>query len=158
TSNLDVNGLYVRLEALATMRRLDYRLGPAIRLVGHTPASTEFHPGDELGFYLYWQAESQPDKDWTVFVHILDASGQFITQRDVMPAEGEAPTSHWSPGGFVEDLHRIPLPPDMQPGEYHIVIGLYDWRTGERLPAYDQNGNEIPDAAIALEQTFTVTP
>jgi hypothetical protein len=158
TSDLDVNELYTRLEALAKMRRLDYRLGPAIGLMGYTPASTEFHPGDELRFYLYWQAESQPDKDWTVFVHILDASGQFVTQRDVMPAEGEAPTSHWSPGEFVEDLHRIPLPPDMQPGEYHILVGLYDWRSGERLPAYDEDGNEIPDAAIALEQTFTVTP
>jgi hypothetical protein len=157
TSNLDVDELYAHLEALAKMRRLDYRLGPAIGLVGHTVTSTEFHPGDELSFYLYWQAESQPDRDWTVFVHVLDASGQFITQWDVMPAEGEAPTSHWSPGEFVEDLHRIPLPPDMQPGEYHIVIGLYDWRTGERLPAYDQNGNKIPDAAIVLEQTFTVT-
>ena len=63
TSNLDVNELYARLEALATMRRVDYRLGPAIRLVGHTPASTEFHPGDELRFYLYWQAESQPERN-----------------------------------------------------------------------------------------------
>ena len=158
TSDLDVNELYVRLEALATMRCLDYCLGPAIRLVGYTLASTEFHPGDELSFYLYWQAESQPDKDWTVFAHVLDASGQFITQRDVMPAEGEAPTSHWSPGEFVEDLHRIPLPLDMQPGEYHIVIGLYDWRTGERLPVHTRNGDEIPNAAIALEQTFAVTP
>ena len=46
----------------------------------------------------------------------------------------------------------------MQPGEYHIVIGLYDWRTGERLPVHTRNGDEIPNAAIALEQTFAVTP
>jgi hypothetical protein len=32
------------------------------------------------------------------------------------------------------DLRRILLPPDLPPGEYHLVVGWYDWRTNTRLP------------------------
>jgi hypothetical protein len=38
----------------------------------------------------------------------------------------------------------------MPPGQYHLVIGLYDQATGERLPAYSADGEQYPDDAVPL--------
>jgi hypothetical protein len=32
------------------------------------------------------------------------------------------------------------LPSDLPEGEYVLTTGLYDWRTGERLPVIDASG------------------
>jgi hypothetical protein len=33
----------------------------------------------------------------------------------------------------LDDAHTIPLPPDLQPGTYRLLVGLYDPVTGARL-------------------------
>jgi len=156
TQDLDVDEFYARLETLSAMRLLDYRLGSTIRLVGYALASAEARPGAKIDLYLYWQADSRPDKDYTVFVHILDAMGGIAAQRDTMPSDGESATSRWKAGEFLQDHHRIALPADMPAGEYHVVVGLYDWRTGDRLPAYTFSGKELRDGIIPLDPPLMV--
>jgi hypothetical protein len=51
------------------------------------------------------------------------------------------------------ELH---IPHDAPPGEYTIMIGVYSWESGERLPVWDERGKREPADAIALS-TVTVT-
>jgi len=157
TTELDVAELYAQMEGLARMQFLDYRLGSAIRLVGYELATPNLDPGDELRLALHWQADARPEAEYTVFVHVLNDVGELVAQRDSMPQDDTLPTIHWPVGLLIDDVHLIPLPPDTPPGEYHVVIGMYTWQTGERLPVYRPNGEEIPNGAIMFDQTFEVS-
>jgi hypothetical protein len=105
---------------------------------------------------FHWQADAAPQEDYTVFVHVLNDSGEMTAQQDTMPGEGELPTSQWAAGPLIDDLHVVPLPPDLPAGEYQVAIGLYNWRTGERLPVRLPNGEEVPGGAIVLEPVLRV--
>jgi hypothetical protein len=58
-----------------------------------------------------------------------------VAQQDLQPLDGTAPTSTWLAGEFLTDAYRLTLPGDLRPGEYRVIAGLYDARTGQRLPA-----------------------
>ncbi len=157
TAELDVPALYSRLEGLAKMDLLDYRLGSPIRLVGYQLLNPEAARGENLHLVLHWQADAEPEQDYTVFVHILDDSGEIVAQRDSMPGDGTLPTTQWTAGPLIDDTHAVPLPLDMPAGEYRVVIGMYNWQTGERLPVLRPNGEEVPDGAIILDQILRVS-
>jgi hypothetical protein len=90
--------------------------------------------GGSLALLLDWEALGPADQDYSVFVHLADASGRVVAQTDGYPRGGERPSSTWAAGETIVDLRRIVLPPDLPPGEYHLVVGWYDWRTSTRLP------------------------
>jgi hypothetical protein len=77
-----------------------------------------------------------------VFVHLLDAGGRIAAQSDGPPGAGRAPTDGWSPGDVVDDRRELAAPA----GEYRVVVGLYDPRTGVRLPATTEAGQPLGDA------------
>jgi hypothetical protein len=47
---------------------------------------------------------------------------------------GRWPTSLWLPGVALDDQHTVPIPRDLPPGSYELLVGLYDPATGARLP------------------------
>lgn len=92
-------------------------------------------PGSSLPVALRWQARAPIDRDYVVFVHILGPTGQRVAQHDAAPAGGTRPTTTWSAGGApVVDLHWIDLPPNLPPGRYQVVVGLYLDQTRPALP------------------------
>ena len=74
---------------------------------------------------------------YTAFVHLLDPAGQLVAQSDRPPLDGFYPTDAWLPGYPVRDRYALALPPDLAPGTYRLVAGLYDPTTGQRLPVVD---------------------
>ena len=84
---------------------------------------------------LEWQALRKPDLDYTVFVHLADASDRTIAQHDGWPGAELRPTSGWAPGEKVPDYHALMLPKSIQPGEYEVRVGLY--RDSNRLALPD---------------------
>jgi hypothetical protein len=87
-----------------------------------------------LAITLHWRGLKPIGADYTVFVHLLDANDQVITQHDSQPQGGAYPTSVWDVGEVVEDTHLLSLPADLAPPPYRLRIGLYLLETGERLP------------------------
>jgi hypothetical protein len=120
-------------------------LGGAARLVGYDvgPAA----PRKPLNITLHWQAIGRLDRAYTVFTHVLNASGQVVAQRDSPPAGGLAPTTLWLPGDTLADEYQIDLPAGTPAGEYQIEVGMYDPGTGQRLPAVLADG-KAADSAI----------
>jgi hypothetical protein len=78
---------------------------------------------------LCWTAVAAPAADYTVFVHLLDSTGQPLGGADGPPVNGQYPTSAWLPGETVTDRRPLVLPPGAS-----LEIGLYLPATGERLP------------------------
>ena len=56
----------------------------------------------------------------------------------------------------VTDLNGDYVVPSLPPGEYTVAAGLYDWQTGERLPAAGTGARE--DGAAAVGFVHIVTP
>jgi hypothetical protein len=154
--DLDVKAYHRRQRTLAAMRALDHRFGSEIELLGYQPGTPEIRSGSTLTLTLYWAALTQPGRDYTVFTHLLDDAGQVAVGWDNMPCLNECPTSEWRPGRLVDDVHHIPLPADLSPGEYGIALGLYALETGERLPVLGPDDRPAPNGAVILGQRVTV--
>lgn len=94
---------------------------------------------DQINVNLYWQALTQPEHAYTVFVHVLDEAGHLIAQQDNMPVHDQLLTSCWQPGEQVSDPYSIALPASSAPPA-SIEVGLYRLDTGERLTRDDGAG------------------
>lgn len=88
---------------------------------------------------LYWSAMQPMDKDYNVFIHLLDEGGDILAQGDSQPLGGLYPTSLWRPGDVARDKHSLLS----APGLAEIRVGLYDWRTGERLSRHDSGQDYV---------------
>jgi hypothetical protein len=89
------------------------------------------------------------DRDYTLFLHLLDEEGQIWGQKDSQPLDGFYPTSFWDVGELVEDEHELMVDPNAPEGDYKLVAGLYYLPTGERLT--------LPDGDMVVLGKVTVT-
>jgi hypothetical protein len=96
-----------------------------------------------LTLTLYWRSESPLPVDYTTFVHLQNEAGETVAQQDQPPLGGVYPTSLWDPGEIIADEISLTLPPELPPGEYSLVMGLYDFNTGLRLPVPGQPDNSL---------------
>ncbi len=95
--------------------------------------------GDEVR--LFWRARAEPRRNFTVFVHGLDASGAVVMQRD----EPFAYSAHlWDSGEQVVTTIRVPGLAQA----HGIRIGLYEAETGRRLSAQKSDGSRWPDDGV----------
>jgi len=92
---------------------------------------------------LYWQSESPLPADYTTFVHLRNAAGENVAQKDRPPLNGAYPTSLWDPGEIIADEIIVPVPDDLPAGAYQLVVGMYDFNTGQRLVAPGNPANEV---------------
>jgi hypothetical protein len=143
-------GLFTTQESLADPRwqalarqRVGADFAGKVTLLGYEVQEER----ESLALSLYWQAREPLAADYTVFVHLLDASGAKIAQADSPPDEGRYPTTAWEPGEVVRDVHRIPL--TEAKGGSHFVVGLYLLATMERLPVTDATGQTKDSIVLA---------
>lgn len=128
-------------------RRLEAQFGPAIRLTGYDLPRQQLAPGDTLRLNLYWRAVQNPGDRYRVFVHLTDGETLW-SQQDDDPA-CRLPTSIWRAGQRGRGQFRLPLSPDMPPGRYALVIGLYRADSLERL-AISAGAGQIGDDFLWL--------
>ena len=111
------------------------QFGPHIMLLGYTLGSETAVPGDILPITLFWQTAEPLDTRYKIFIHLVLNGGPPLAQRDSEPGGGLALTTTWTPGETVIDNHGLFLPPDLLPGCYRLLLGLYDLTDpGARLP------------------------
>lgn len=69
---------------------------------------------------LHWKADSAPEENYTIFAHVLDESGDILSQADAAP---RLPTRYWRWGEAFTTYHQFPAQPPML--DHHVVVGLY---------------------------------
>ena len=119
--------------------RHDGQLGP-IRLVGYDINATQLHLGEALVFRHYWQADAPTDTPHHIYNHLLDGQGEIVAQVDSVPLwDNRRDTTTWDDPDEIMLGREFTLstPPDLAPGEYELVSGLYDPQTWQRLIAPD---------------------
>jgi len=113
-------------------------------------ASANLRPGDSLIVRLHWRALQRVEHDYTMFVHLIDASGKMLDAYDSPPRQGLAPTSGWRVNDPVADGVIISIDDAIPPGEYRLAMGLYNSMTLERLMISGSASDQIIIAPITV--------
>ncbi len=116
-----------------------------------------FAPGDTISLTLWWQAQTNINKEYTASVQVLDADGHMVVQQDHPP--GGRPTILWLTGDVVCDPYRLSLPATASPGRYRLLVSLYQasasWGV-QRLPVLDPQGRVVGDSVLVKEVQVVV--
>lgn len=113
-----------------------YTFGERLHYRGHSfPDGLRYMPGDTLNIELWWSVDRPPDHDYSLSVQVVDEDGRIIAQADGGPTGPFTPgqTSAWQPGEVYRDDRSIKLPWCQTPGEYRVLLVVYQWWDGHRL-------------------------
>jgi hypothetical protein len=89
--------------------------------------------GSGLDIQIIWEALAAMPTDYSVFVHLIrDTSAPPTAQLDAVIG-GNYPTGIWLSSERLTAAYNFPIPADLEPGTYQLVIGVYDWASGMRL-------------------------
>ncbi len=124
--------------------------GPHISLNGFTLNNTTLQPGDIIQVTLFWQTDAPLEQRYKVFLHLLNASGQLVAQRDSEPGGGLNLTTIWRSGEVVVDNHGILIPPGTPPGPYTLLLGLYDVADPTARLSLQNGEDALPLAQIEI--------
>lgn len=125
--------------------------GDQITLLGYTLSETTLAPGDIIQLTLFWQALTPLTTRYKVFLHLVSDQG-LVAQRDSEPGGNLALTTTWQVGQTVIDNHGLLLPSDLPPGDYQLLLGLYNLLDANaRLPLPDQT-TAYPLATISVRR------
>jgi 4-amino-4-deoxy-L-arabinose transferase-like glycosyltransferase len=118
----------------------DVLFGGDLRLAGAAIMQT---PGNALdaGYRfvrLDWRAERKPTLDYRVTLRIVDNDGAVVAQRDEFPIGALLPPTTWNAGDAKPGY--MALPADLSPGDYRVIVGVYDPATGAALGDFVEIG------------------
>jgi hypothetical protein len=74
------------------------------------------------------------DMNYVTLVHLIAPDGTLAEQYDRAALQGVAPTTLWRTGDILVDAYDLDIPADLPPGDYRLLVGLYDLPTLTRLP------------------------
>lgn len=138
-----------RVAALQINPELPQTFNAPIRLEGYELTSSTVRRGDSFALLLYWTALGKIDKDYTVFVHLVNSEGEILLGDDSFPRNGNERTSAWRPNQFTADAHVISVPSTLAAANnYQIRIGLYDAKTMQRLRMEENNERAGKDEMV----------
>ncbi|NPV06474.1 MAG: hypothetical protein HPY83_00750 [Anaerolineae bacterium] len=120
-------------------------------VLGWTVHSGDYQPGGALDVTLGWRVPNRPPLNLSLFLHLVDAQEHPLAQWDGPPLGARDSASPSLEA--VAETYSLDLPPDLPPGDYRLLMGLYNWRTGERLPL--QSARTLPSGAVLLD-TVTI--
>ncbi|MEF3274350.1 MAG: glycosyltransferase family 39 protein [Chloroflexus sp.] len=114
--------------------------GDALRLLGYTLKATTadgpgvYRAGGNIPLSLFWDVHTPLSEDYSLFIHLCrDCEQPPVAGDDGPPLTGYLPTSTWLPGKPARDDRAVPLPADLPPGQYQLLIGWY--RPADPSPA-----------------------
>jgi 4-amino-4-deoxy-L-arabinose transferase-like glycosyltransferase len=136
-------------------QRLDANFADKIRLVGYDVDTQRAKPGQRLELALYWEPIIDLDRDYRIFVHLIDDASLVHAQWDSEPVFGFYTSGLWRRGMVVTDLYPIHIPAGISPGQFRFEVGWIS-ATEDRLPLLDSAGQIVDDRFIFGQITITV--
>lgn len=131
-----------------------------IRLLGHDEVETAVFANIPLTVTLYWQALTQPDKDFRVGLTLVDENGvrwSAAGLRDYRWVRNPEPTTTWPTDQYVLTSYFVDPLPGTPPGKYTLELSLFDQVTFEPLTIYDVVGQPTGPSVPLENITLTVS-
>jgi hypothetical protein len=118
--------------AVEPRRPVDVMWGDQVALRGIR--AVDLAPGDPARVILWWRTLRRPDRDYSVFVHLVGKQGAMIVQNDKLPLNAFYPMRAWPQNVDQRDAYPLQVPVEADMEGAALVIGLYDAHDGLRLP------------------------
>jgi len=123
-----------------------------LALLGYDSASRELSADGEAQIDLLWQARETPAVEYYAVVLLTGADGRYWSPAGTLRPRGyepTPPTTMWLPGQYAYDPHIVQPLPGTPPGEYNIVVGLFDKATLAPASVLGADGNPAgPDLTL----------
>ncbi len=81
-------------------------------LLGFAVSPDSAVPGQRFDVTLIWQVLGDIEKNYNLFVQLVDHHGERVAGRDTHPGLGNYPTSQWQPGEIIKDTVPLYIPDD----------------------------------------------
>ena len=128
--------------------------GGAVEIVAARWLTPEARPGQTAELLTAWRvldpARAGPAapptfaSDAVLFTHVLDGAGGVLAQHDSL----EAPSWGWQAGDLLLQVHPVAVPAAAAPGDYAVVVGVYDRASGARLPTGSGDTAPVPNLSV----------
>ena len=118
------------------------QLAGRVALLGYDLDESYAQPGGIVPITLHWQVQSLLSLRYKVFVHLISAEGAGRLKRMIFQCVVHLTPILGTPGVVVLDRHMLKLPPDLPPGDYTLLVGMYEPDLNLRLNYFDIAGNE----------------
>jgi hypothetical protein len=124
-------------------------------LLGYDLATPHLPADGLVDLTLYWRAAQPLTQEFSVAVHLLDEQGRRYGQHDTFHPAG-LPTTRWQMAAYARDRHRLSPWPGTPPGEYRLLVRLYERESGRIRPYLNEIGQ--PVATEYELATVTINP
>jgi len=142
-SSASAHTVYIESEAGLLLNSLPIQFGDLLRLHGiELSSQAVYGENDGIHNQLYFEALGSTETSIQIFMHLVDQAGAVVAQRDYLGV----PPKHWHPGLFFMQDHFVPFFDRIEAGEYILKLGIYDWRSGMRIPVVDGANQPIADS------------
>lgn len=131
---------------LTPQHDLDVPYGDAIRLIGYDMEPQAPRAGDTVTLRFFWQADSTPAADVSLFVHVYPSDAfDVLAQADQPPVSASRPTRTWDDPDevLISEAVTLSLPADLPDGDYRLAVGLYGYDDGQRLGTTHPDGFHV---------------
>jgi hypothetical protein len=127
----------------------EFHFGESILLAGYDRSAESLKPGDTLTLHFYWDTVSTPADNYSLFIHLVPPDdAQPLAQADGAPAVPERLTLTWDDPTetLISPPFQLAIPADLAPGDYRVMVGLYNFVNGTRLPVTDADSQPLGDS------------
>ncbi len=108
----------------------------SLAILGKT---VSLYSGDYLIFDEPFHVNAQSvhfSRNWSLFIHLENADGLIVAQRDIYPGQGQLPTSQMNTELLWYNHLAIRVPDyAYAPQTLRVYLGVYDLQTGQRMIA-----------------------
>jgi hypothetical protein len=106
-------------------------------LLNDANLSLVWREGDTVKLRLFWSVDQPVQFDYSEGSYLWDRQKGVIAQRDDPPLvlNGPTATSQWLPGQLYIEERTLKLAYPLTTGDYDIMLSLYQWWDGVRIPA-----------------------
>ena len=104
------------------------------------------HVKQQLRSKLPHEADEAADVLARRLARLIDNDGAVVAQRDEFPIGALLPPTTWNAGDAKPGFMALSLPADLSPGDYRVVVGVYDPATGAAVGDFFEIGTITPGA------------
>lgn len=97
---------------------------------------TALRPGEVAELVCFWQAPQAPAGDCEATLRIAAPDGRARLEQSWAPAGGRYPSGLWPPREILRDPVHLPLPGDLAPGRYTLLLSWGPAGAGRHGPEH----------------------
>ncbi len=129
-----------------------------LTLIGCDQDDTSLPADGTLRLDLYWTARAKPSASYRTVIHLVGPDGQRWSRHDSFRPRGYEdypPTTTWDPDRYALDSHAIEPLPGAPPGDYDIVLTVFERETLAPLSALNEQGQPAAPTLSLGQITLT---